>query len=1229
VHRIDAVMTDKTRIRDLLEHLLEADSTPEEVCADCPELLPEVRNRWRRLQTVQNRVDELFPSSSAGGDGERQPRITPDSKLPQIEGYEVRAILGYGGMGVVYKARHLRLKREIALKMLLLGAYARPHELERFMREAEAVAGLQHPNIVQVYDVGEFEGRPYFTMELMDGGSFSQQLAGVPQSPMHSAQLLATLATAVAYAHKQGIVHRDLKPGNILLTSDGRPKIADFGLARRLDSGRDLTMTGAMLGTPSYAAPEQASGKAGAVGPAADVYGLGAILYEMLAGRPPFRGETPAETQRQVLVDEPSPPSKWNAKVPRDLETVCLKCLQKLPQHRYATALELAEDLGRFQRGEPIAARPVSRPERAVRWARRKPTGAALVVTALTLFCIAVTYGANEWRLAAKRRAEVARWEPRLELVSQLEAEGKFQEARSLLQRLPDADLGALKDQIGAVLTDLELVQNLDRIRLNRVAIVDGRFDIAANRARSDRDYQDAFAAAGLGTFQDAPAPVAAGVAASPIRAPLIAALDDWSVCTSDESRRQWILEVARRADPDPGGWRDRARVPGLSKQSLTQLAETAVVRDQSVQLLVALAQRMQVAGADPTEFLKRVQQQYPGDFWACFTLADALNGVNFDECIRFYQAALAIRPETALAHHNVGCALAMAGRTKDTISHFRETIRLEPRFSRAVGHLAISLSLTGHGAEALELAKQAVSMDARSAVNHHSLGCVLRGAGQVEQAMVEFRGAIACDPAFGDAREFLAMTLMEAGRLDEAKKQLEEFRRVCPNSEVMHIDFGRLLVLQGRIDEAIAELEESVRLSPQRWDSHYMLGECWRLKESPQRALLEYTRAIERRPVEVQVARARRGVMLQLGLGEEARTEWALAARTNHDDWYGYAELCLYLGHQAEYVRVCHELLERIESGADPRLCEQVGRACLVGIVGPEDRRRAAALIDRAVGAHLPPWETWLRPYFQLAQGLARYRAGDFTGAIDSIQGEVLRVHGPLPHLIVSMAQAHQGRRDLALGSLATAIGIYDWDVSRIRDQDGCIYHSLRREAERLVIPNLTQLLAGHEQPRDQDERMALIAICQSMQRTAQAATLYADAFKHAPALSQRWRYAAACCAARAGCGDGEDAAQLSDAERAVSREQARLWLRDDLIAKKSLLTGAPTSERVALPEKLETWFKDPALACVRDEGKLRKVPSAERETWIRLWHDAESLRAEARSAISKSVQGEPSGAK
>ena len=234
--------------------------------------------------------------------------------------------------------------------MLLAGAYAGPTELMRFQLEAEAVAGLCHANVVQIYDVGEHEGRPYFTMEFVDGGSLAQKLAATPpanaggsqtataQSVRWAAELVASLAEAVSVAHHAGIIHRDLKPGNILLTADGTPKISDFGLARRLKGEGGLTWTGTAVGTPSYMAPEQASDTAGPIGPATDVYGLGAVLYELLTGRPPFRAGTALETLQQVLSEEPVSPSRLNATVPRDLETVCLKCLQKDPQRRYTSA---------------------------------------------------------------------------------------------------------------------------------------------------------------------------------------------------------------------------------------------------------------------------------------------------------------------------------------------------------------------------------------------------------------------------------------------------------------------------------------------------------------------------------------------------------------------------------------------------------------------------------------------------------------------------------------------------------------------------------------------------------------------------------------------------------------------------------------------------------------------------------------------------------------------------
>ena len=291
------------RVQELLDELCDSGCTPDQVCAACPELLPEVRRRWLQMCAVKADLDALFPTpgSDAGPDADTSVPCHTGDELPQIPGYEVEALLGRGGMGLVYKARHLRLNRLVALKMLVTGAYAGPHERARFQREAEAAASLHHANIVQVHDVGDHQGWPYFTMELLEGGSLAQALAGTPQPARQAAALVVTLAEAVQVAHRAGIVHRDLKPANILLTAEGTPKVADFGLARHFDGEPALTLSGTRMGTPSYMAPEQVIGKAGTIGPAADIYALGAILYEVLTGRPPFRGETAAETERQVL----------------------------------------------------------------------------------------------------------------------------------------------------------------------------------------------------------------------------------------------------------------------------------------------------------------------------------------------------------------------------------------------------------------------------------------------------------------------------------------------------------------------------------------------------------------------------------------------------------------------------------------------------------------------------------------------------------------------------------------------------------------------------------------------------------------------------------------------------------------------------------------------------------------------------------------------------------------
>jgi tetratricopeptide (TPR) repeat protein len=389
-----------------------------------------------------------------------EPVAVPD--LPAIPGYAILGRLGRGGMGVVYKARHLRLNRLVALKMILAGTHAGPDSRARFHLEAEALASLQHPNIVQIHEVGEHQGCPYLALEFVDGSSLDRHLDGALLAPVAAARFVQTLAEAMHHAHQRGLIHRDLKPGNILLqiadrrlqmADSGRsaicnlqsaiPKITDFGLAKRLHEGGQ-TETGAVMGTPPYMAPEQVEGRSRDLGPATDVYALGTILYEMLTGQPPFGGDTLLQTLELVRSQPPRPPSQMRPGTPADLETICLKCLEKDPRRRYATAQALADDLRRFQAGEPITARPVGRAERALKWARRRPALAGLLlVSAIAVVALA---GLGTWSnlalraAAARERQERQRAEARSRLTRQAVEDMYTQVAERWLADEPHKD---------------------------------------------------------------------------------------------------------------------------------------------------------------------------------------------------------------------------------------------------------------------------------------------------------------------------------------------------------------------------------------------------------------------------------------------------------------------------------------------------------------------------------------------------------------------------------------------------------------------------------------------------------------------------------------------------------------------------------------------------------------------------------------------------------------------
>jgi tetratricopeptide (TPR) repeat protein len=736
---------------------------PEEYCRRFPELAELLRDHFEIHRALQPGagLGELSEPASAV----RIPR--PHGVPPEIAGYEVLRELGRGAMGIVYKARQLRLDRIVALKMILAGAHAGPMQLGRFETEARAVARLQHPHIVQIFEVGEHEGKPFLCLEYVEGNNLHELAYGTLLPERDVARLVALLARAVQYTHAHGILHRDLKPGNILLTADGTPKITDFGLAKLLDVRGSPTPTEGPVGTPSYMAPEQAAGDLRKIGTPADVYALGAILYELLAGRPPFKGESLFDTLQQVRTREPVPPRRFRGSLTRDLETICLKCLEKDPEKRYASAGALADDLERFLEGQPIQARPIAAWERLWRAARRQPTRVAAAAGVAALVCVLVTSG---WYFRAA--AHLARYR----------GEERYQQ---FVQRRNDAFFH------GLLASDLFQGAQMD------------------NSQAAESAAREALALAGVA----ASGPSAAPPGGFPAERQAEVAEDCYAL----------LLVLAgvrgRPALPEPAGKArhqealrtlDQAGQLGFETRGyhlrrahlLEQLGEQEEARRARDRAAACaphgaldhfLCGEEHYRGGDwkkARNYFDRVLALQPAHLWAQFLLAVCqLNLQNWEAAKAGLNACLAQHPDFAWAYLYRSFAHEKLQAWPEAEIDFQRTLQLN-----------------------LSPEARYVLFNARGILHFHQR--------ELERAAADFRSARDLKPGHYNAYLNLAHVYLAEGQFEQATEQVARALGLGPPAQVVadyHVACGRKLLLHARYEAALRACDAARKLAPRR----------------------------------------------------------------------------------------------------------------------------------------------------------------------------------------------------------------------------------------------------------------------------------------------------------------------------------------------------------------------------------------------------------------------------
>ncbi len=815
---------------------------------------PELEEYLRRFPPFAEQLPLLFEvhcaleegAATERASGEALPLSAPagppraPAPLPSVPGYRIEGELGHGGMGVVYQARQESLGRVVALKMLLGGGRAHQRALARFQAEARLVAQVQHPNIVQVFEVGEHDGQPFFAMEYVAGMSLAARIAGAPQPARDAARLVAVLARAMHFAHQRGIVHRDLKPANVLLAEDGTPKISDFGLAKQLDDDSGRTRTGDVLGTPSYMAPEQAAGKVKELGPLTDVYALGAVLYELLTGRPPFRAETATETLLQVLHDEPVPPSRLRPGCPRDLETVCLKCLRKEPGRRYASAEALAEDLERFLDGKPVVARRVTAAERAFKWARRRPAAAALIglVGALLLGSAAGLW----WHGAAERRRQA----------------GLRAEARQALDGGRTAfvlgDWSAAQSHLEAVVARAEAEPSLADLRPD----AEGLLAQARDRRYEAETYRQFVRLGDDALFH--------GMNALS-RGTLLTGMDAAAHGRAAEGAARQALALVGLAPDGDAGWSPDPRFQGAARR--------AEITGRCYTLLLVLAdvvarRAAPEGGASARESLRlldRASRVSPPTRAYHLRRARLLEGLGDSGGARSEAAAAeAAAPAGALDHFLTGDTYYRRGERARAMAHFRAAVALEPGHFWAQCYLAV---------------------------------CHL-DAGQWDQAASALTVCLLERPDFVWAHLLRGFAHREPGALDAAEADFAQAGALLDQSPndparyVLLVNRGALRLRQERLEEAAEDFRRAAAVEPEGFAPYLNLAKVYERQGKTGEAAREFGRALRRRPPAAVVAEfhAQRAFELYKARQFEAAAEECAASLRQRDNAFAHGTL-------------------------------------------------------------------------------------------------------------------------------------------------------------------------------------------------------------------------------------------------------------------------------------------------------------------------------------------------